>query len=133
MVQPNSLKNLKPIKPGEVRNPNGYEKGRKQNRTLLKKFLKLKSKVRNPQTKKLEFFTKEEQIFIAWMEQATTGNMIAIKEYLDRTEGKVAGAMELTGKDGQPLATEIKRTIIFKNMSQPKLDAEDNQERRDNL
>ena len=47
------------------------------------------------------------QVYNALLKAAKNGNTQAIKEFLDRTEGKVKEKMELTGKDGADLVPVI--------------------------
>jgi len=43
------------------------------------------------------------RVVIAWYKKLTTADMTALKEALDRVEGKVPQAIEATGKDGGPI------------------------------
>ena len=49
------------------------------------------------------------------VENAADGDMQAIKEVFDRTEGKAAQAIQLTGEDGGPVRTDNKWTVEFVN------------------
>lgn len=78
---------------------------------LLTKNLKVKKEITidgidvvtgKPVKVKIAMPTKE-IIVQALVRQAAKGNMIAIKEIFDRTEGRVAQALEHSGKDGKDL------------------------------
>ncbi len=47
------------------------------------------------------------KVYDALIKAAGEGNVQAIKEYLDRTEGKTTDKQELTGKDGGPLSLSL--------------------------
>jgi len=55
------------------------------------------------------------QIAQRLVENAADGDMQAIKEVFDRTEGKAAQAIQLTGEDGGPVRTDNKWTVEFVN------------------
>lgn len=44
------------------------------------------------------------RVYAALLKEAEAGNVKAMREYLDRTEGKVIDKKEITGGDGAPLA-----------------------------
>ena len=51
------------------------------------------------------------RVVIAWYKKLTTADMTALKEVLDRVEGKVPQAIEATGKDGESLKPTIVNVI----------------------
>lgn len=52
------------------------------------------------------------RIYNAMVREAEKGNVQAMKEYLDRTEGKVTDKTELTGKDGADIGIKINHASI---------------------
>lgn len=100
-VNEKSLKNLKPPVKGEIRNPKGYPKGVPNSKTRLLKILSLAQNVSNEITGQDEVLTIQEQMDIAIIKKALSGDIIAYREVLDRLEGKAMQGMEITGKDGE--------------------------------
>lgn len=89
---------------------------------LLTKNLKVKKEITiegidtvtgKPVKVKIPMPTKE-VIVQALIRQAAKGNLIAIREIFDRTEGKVAQALEHTGKDGKDLPVPVNNIILTK-------------------
>src|SRR5690348_4080797 len=101
-VNPKSLKNLKPPKKGEVRNPKGKPKGVEHSKTRLKRLLELTQKMKNPVTGKEENFTIAEQMDLALIAKARKGDVLAYREILDRLEGKPKQTTDIT-TDGESL------------------------------
>lgn len=95
--------NLKPIKPGETRNPNGRPKGHKNITTLVKALLEKKVELRgeSPIGKAGDRKKWSEVIAARMVVEASKGNMKAMRELLDRTEGKVVQPIEGTGDNGE--------------------------------
>jgi len=105
--------NLKPMKKGETRNPNGRPKGSKSMKTILKELLEIQLK----DPKLIKAFAKQfpdlikedgkvapkELIMIRLMGKAITGDLYAIREILDRTEGKVKDVLDTNLKSDQPI------------------------------
>jgi len=52
------------------------------------------------------------EVYQSLLAEAKSGNIRAIKEFLDRTEGKVVDKHEYTGKDGASLFTDIQIEIV---------------------
>ncbi len=75
--------NLIPVKPGEIRNPKGRPKDIKYISEALKDLL-----AKDPVLLK--------QVVEAMLREVKQGNIPALKELLDRTEGKVADKIEGT-------------------------------------
>jgi len=71
------------FKPGEIHNPNGRPKDKKYISEHLKAYLEDNPGILH-------------NIVLAWLVEARTGNVQALKELLDRTEGKVAEKIEGT-------------------------------------
>ena len=81
--------NIIPPKKGEVRNPKGKPVGTKNRSTLLKKWIEVNAKVKNPITKETESGTVEDMIVIALLNKAMQGDIQAIKEINDTLYGKI--------------------------------------------
>ena len=80
--------NLIPPVKGEIRNPHGRAKGSLNSKTILKRFLSLTEKVKNPVTGDFENMTQLDIIYLKQIEKARKGDLAAMKERLDRLEGK---------------------------------------------
>ena len=87
--------NLKPPKKGEIRNPNGRGLGVKNRSTLLKKWIEVNAKFRNPITKETEQGTVEDMIVIALITKAIAGDIQAIKEVYDTRYGKLQDSAKI--------------------------------------
>ena len=101
------LQNLKPAKKGEVRNPSGKPKGTLNNKTILNKYLALEEEITNPITGKLEKFSQYEIIYLQLIEQAKKGNLKALKELLDRYEGKAHQQLEINQSNEEHVTLKI--------------------------
>ena len=112
-------KHLKPIKPGETRNPNGRPKGKLNfdprvdmaieylAQELARKH-NADPKNKNKQLK-VEEIDIEGDIFAQLINKARSGNDKMIDSFLDRRHGKATARIELTGKGGNPIEIEEKR------------------------
>lgn len=80
--------NLIPAKKGEVRNPKGKPKGTKNFKTIIEEFLDVETDAMNPMSGKLEKLSVGQQVVIALLAKAKKGDVSAIKELLDRIDGK---------------------------------------------
>lgn len=95
--------NLIPAKKGEIRNPKGKPKGTKSFKTIMRKFLE-NSKVDVNGTKGDGYMALAATLY----KKATTKeDVIAIREILDRIEGKAVQKNEVGGIDGQPIAINL--------------------------
>lgn len=93
--------NLIPIKPGEVRNPNGRPKGSKNYATIIKKAMKTKVKIKeHPLTRKPNAkMTVREMVVFAMIKEAANGNVSAFEKLADREEGKVPQTIRPAGPE----------------------------------
>ena len=99
-------------KPGESGNPKGRPKGSKNVSTLVKELLEKVAPEDVSNAKFVKEFVKTKKPTV---KDALAARMIynaiivgdgrAIRELLDRTEGKVLQKSEITGADGQPIET----------------------------
>lgn len=103
---PNSLKNLKPYKPGHAVPPGaGRPKGSLSFKERAAKFLDLTQQVKMPGGG-FQDQTLLDGAILSLIAQAHRGNVPALKELFERVFGKEVEKLELTGKDGQSLSIE---------------------------
>jgi hypothetical protein len=117
-----STANLKPFKPGESGNPGGRPK-----RNPLTDYLKEQLEQEIPQSMldamkdgpRLVFLevygdkpTFGQMIAFKLVAMSAKGDVMAIRELLDRVEGKVAQKTQLTGLDDAPIQQSITVTFV---------------------
>jgi hypothetical protein len=122
------IANLKPFKPGESGNPGGRPK-----RQPLTDYLKEQLEQEIPQSMLDAMKEVPRQVFLdVYVAKPTFGQMIAFKlvamsakgdvmamrELLDRVEGKVAQKTQLTGLDDAPIQQSITVTFVRPDGSQ---------------
>lgn len=108
---PNSLKNLKPLKPGHAPLPGGGRpKGALSLKERMDKYIDLDTKVVMPDGTVTDKSVMD-SIVLALLSKARKGDVPAAKEILDRYYGKEAEKVELTGRDGKPLEIEHSRRL----------------------
>lgn len=88
MADPDLFPNLKPVKPGQVLNPNGRPVGSLNAKTIINRWLKAKEKIKHPITGKEVRLSQLDIITLAQLKEARTGNTAAFNALLDRTEGR---------------------------------------------
>ena len=81
------LANLRPIKKGEVANPNGRPKGSKNKSTIARKWLQVMEKGTNDLTGEVEWLSQEDLITIAMIKRAKKGDVKAYKELMSTAFG----------------------------------------------
>jgi len=91
--------NLTSWKKGQSGNPGGRKKGVPNSKTRLKRLLELTENLTNPITKEIEGFTVAEQLDLAQIIKARTGDTKAYNAILDRLEGKPHQSIEHKGDD----------------------------------
>jgi hypothetical protein len=106
---PNSRANLKPVAPGEVRNPAGRTPGTKDRATLLRKWLEVELELLNPVTREKQQGTVEDEVVLALIAKARKGDVSAIREVLDSMYGKVKDRTEHSFDFSQLSDEEIKQ------------------------
>lgn len=118
---PNSKRNLQPVKKGEVRNPNGKPPGTRDRKTTLQKWIDLqvtfpnRNKHGQPIFKELGqdiSITVEDEIDLALILEAKKGNIAAIKEIKDSLYGKIAEKNEHSGPDGGPIPQKFVVEVV---------------------
>lgn len=83
------------FKKGQSGNPNGRPVGSQNSKTILQKFLDLKTKAKNPITNEIENLTVAEQIHLKQVAKAIKGDLYSYKEIIDRLEGKTISVQEI--------------------------------------
>ena len=87
--------NIIPPKKGEIRNPKGKAPGTLNRSTILKKWITVKTKLKNPITKKEEPGTIEDMIALALLKKAMEGDVAAIREVYDTLYGKIKEKLDV--------------------------------------
>jgi len=96
------IQNLKHFKKGQSGNPKGRKKGIKDNKTLLREMLALE--VTTHEGKKI---SNQQLMLMRLLKKAIEeGDIRAIREIFDRTEGKAAATVELSNKEGESFKVE---------------------------
>ena len=75
-------------------NREGRPKGSKNRSTILKKWIELTAKLKNPISGDEELGTVEDKVVLALISQALKGDISAIKEIHDTIYGKIADKIE---------------------------------------
>lgn len=90
--------NLTPFQPGKSGNPAGKPKGTLDAKTVIRKWLEVKEKIKNPITGKMEIMTQYDAIVLAQLAKARAKGTDAFNALLDRTEGKPKQQIEMTAE-----------------------------------
>jgi hypothetical protein len=117
--------NLKPFKPGESGNPSGRPK-RQPLTDYLKEQLEqeipksmLDAMKEGPRAVFIEVYgptpTFGQMIAFKLVQMSAKGDVMAMRELLDRVEGKVAQKTQLTGLDDEPIRTAITVRFVHPN------------------
>ena len=80
--------NIIPPKKGEVRNPNGKPKGTRNRSTIVREWLEVTQKLKNPITGENEELSQADMITLALISKARKGDVAAFKELMDSGFGK---------------------------------------------
>ena len=96
MVNEISKKNLIPFKKGQSGNPSGYPTGLPNASTRFRNLLSTRIKGTNPITGEDGFYLVSELMDAKLFQLALKGDLGAIKEVLDRVEGRVTQSIETT-------------------------------------
>ena len=89
--------NLIPPKTGEPsRNPNGRPKGSRNRSTIVREWLEVTQKLKNPITGENEELSQADMITLALISKARKGDVAAFKELMDSGFGKVKDVQETT-------------------------------------
>ena len=87
---------LKPVQPGEIRNPNGKPKGTKNRSTIARKWLEVMQDTKNPITGELEKLSQEDLITLAMIHKARKGDVGAYKQLMDSGFGMPTQQIDVT-------------------------------------
>jgi len=79
--------NMKPARPGEVRNPSGRPKGSPNRSTVARKWLAAREKKTNPMTGSAEWLTQEDIVTLSMIARARGGNVAAYKALMEQAYG----------------------------------------------
>lgn len=103
MPSSDGWKNLKPVQKGEKgRNPAGRPKGRKNASTVLRELLECKIADVDENGNKIQISSMEKMLKTLII-KGHEGDIKAIREILERIEGKAVAKHEITGADGEAL------------------------------
>lgn len=95
---PNVLDNLTPWQPGKSGNPKGKPKGVQHSSTRLRRLLEITQNFENPITEETAGFTVAEQMDLAQIMKAKSGDTQAYNTIMDRLEGKPKQTVEESGE-----------------------------------
>jgi len=117
---PNSLANLKGHEFKKGNKLGGRKKGSISLTDSLKRALEMECEQINEYTNQIEKRQLRDWVGIALVAKAMKGDVPAIKEVLDRMEGKATQKLEVSGTDGGPLAMASLGSLdqIYTNMKQ---------------
>ena len=120
-VHPKSLENLKKgmAKKGGT-SKGGRPKGSISVSDSIARALQDLKEGRDPDTGKMCKKAVRDWIGIALTQKAMDGDVAAIREILDRIDGKATQKIEMTGKDGEPLKVEHSKQLeaAYENMKE---------------
>jgi len=102
-INPNSLKNLKPFKKGEVRNPNGRPTKDYSITTIIKEMLDLPCDAAIPGADGVK--TWRQLVAKAILYGSAKGQPQMVSQLLDRVEGKIT--QPIGGENGNPIEVDI--------------------------
>jgi hypothetical protein len=89
MKKPNPIKNNKPFPKGVSGNPAGKPKGTRNRSTIIKQWLEVEERIKNPLTGIDERLQQQDLMTLAIIEKARNGDVNAYKELMDGCYGKI--------------------------------------------
>jgi len=92
------IDNLKPIQPGESRNPNGRPKGSKNRSTIARKWLEAAESIKNPITGESEYLSQEDIMTLALIKKARNGDVQAYQKLMDSGYGMPTQQIDVTAE-----------------------------------
>lgn len=111
MANPNSIKGKGfESRPNDI-NKNGRPIGSKNRSTTLKKWLKCKINIKNPETGNVEKVSLEDSVVLALIKKANSGDVSAIKEIQDTLFGKIQEKLDHSSSDGTMSPKNVKITF----------------------
>lgn len=87
--------NLIPAKKGEVRNPKGRTVGSRNRSTIVKQWLKMTKKGKNPITEMVEVLEIQDLMTLALIGKALKGDVNAYRELMDSGHGTIEKNVKL--------------------------------------
>jgi hypothetical protein len=100
-----NIENLEPFKKGQSGNPNGRPKGRRNRATLVREWLEVSQKIKNPITGLVENLEQQDIMTLALIKKAREGDVQAYKELMDSGHGKVVQNTDIT-TNGENINTQ---------------------------
>jgi hypothetical protein len=97
MPNPENIEQYK-FQPGESGNPNGRPKGARNRSTLVREWLEVKMKERNPITGETQELEQQDMMTLALIKKAREGDVQAYKELMDSAHGKIEQKTDITSK-----------------------------------
>jgi hypothetical protein len=94
----NPIPNNKPFKKGQSGNPNGRPKGSRNRSTLVREWLEVSQKIKNPITGELEQLQQQDIMTLALIKKAREGDVQAYRELMDSAHGKTINQIDITTK-----------------------------------
>jgi len=104
--------NLKPFKKGHSGNPKGRPRGKQSITSLLKRIINKRMNIRCDYTNELKNMSFAEMIVLSLVNRAINGDIRAIREVLDRVDGKVG--FEGCGSGEEPARPSLGKEEIDK-------------------
>jgi hypothetical protein len=92
----NPIPNNKPFKKGQSGNPNGRPKGKRNRSTLVREWLEVSQKVKNPISGVTEELEQQDIMTLALIKKAREGDVQAYRELMDSAHGKVIQTTDIT-------------------------------------
>jgi hypothetical protein len=99
----------KPFKKGQSGNPKGRPKGRRNRATIIREWLEVSQKIKNPITGETEELEQQDIMTLALIKKAREGDVSAFRELMDGAHGKVVQQIQQE--------TTINEKIDFSNIS----------------
>ncbi|HON21127.1 MAG TPA: DUF5681 domain-containing protein [Bacteroidales bacterium] len=87
--------NIIPAKKGEVRNPKGRPKGSRNRSTIVKYWLEMTKKGRNPITEMAEVLEIQDFMTLVQIVKALKGDLNAYRELMDSAYGRIENNVKL--------------------------------------
>mgnify|MGYP001113636690 CR=1 FL=1 len=89
------IDNLIPAKKGEVRNPKGRTTGSRNRSTIVKYWLEMTKKGKNPITEMAEVLEIQDHLTLALIGKAFKGDVNAYRELMDSAYGRIENNVKL--------------------------------------
>ena len=96
------------FKKGESGNPSGRPAGSRNRSTIVKQWLEVKKRAKNPISNKEEELEIQDMIVLALINKALKGDVNAFKELMDSGYGKLLNSNDITSK-GESLNIPISK------------------------